>query len=65
MDAAKAVDELTYRSYRANRLMEPDVRPERWGVIFPNVARLEQRFQAEEAIAELPLPATGSDAIPF
>lgn len=65
MDAAKVIDELTYRSYRANRLMEPAIQPERWATIYPNVAKLEQRFQAEEVAFELSLPATGGDAIPF
>lgn len=65
MDAAKVIDELTYRSCRANRLMEPAIQPERWATIYPNVAKLEQRFQAEGVAFELSLPATGGDAIPF
>lgn len=65
MDAAKVIDELTYRSYRANRLMDPTIQPERWAKAYPNVAKLEQRFQAEEVAFELSLPAAGGDAIPF
>jgi len=41
------VDNLIYASYRANRLRSPEVAPERWALIFPDITELEERFQKE------------------
>lgn len=38
------IDELTFRSYAHNRMMFPDVQPERWAAIFQNVPAMEERF---------------------
>lgn len=38
------MDELTFRSYAHNRMMFPDVQPERWATIFQNVPAMEERF---------------------
>jgi hypothetical protein len=38
------IDELVYRSYCYNRVMFPEVAPERWAKIFPNVPDMEERF---------------------
>lgn len=38
------MDELTFRSYAHNRMMFPDVQPERWAAIFQNVPAMEERF---------------------
>lgn len=38
------MDELTFRSYVHNRMMFPDVQPERWAAIFKNVPAMEERF---------------------
>lgn len=42
------IDELTYRSYRWNRQLTPDVKAERWELIFgPQAIDMEARFQRE------------------
>jgi hypothetical protein len=41
------VDDLTYCSYRANRLRSPEVTPERWALIYHTVYEMEERFQKE------------------
>lgn len=38
------MDELTFRSYAHQRMMFPDVQPERWTAIFQNVPAMEERF---------------------
>lgn len=38
------IDELEFRSYAHNRMMFPDVAPERWALIFRNVPEMEERF---------------------
>lgn len=38
------MDELTFRSYAHNRMMFPDVQPERWAAIFQNVPAMEERL---------------------
>ena len=43
-------DELTYRSYRFNRLNAPEVEPIRWAAIFSGWRLLEERFCAEMAL---------------
>lgn len=40
-------DELTYRTYRANRLRRPDIAPERWCLVFDDAERFEARYQRE------------------
>jgi hypothetical protein len=49
LDISRTLDELTYRSYRANRLYEPGIAAERWGRVYgpAAVAAMEARFQAE------------------
>jgi hypothetical protein len=49
MTPATLVDELTYCNYRFNRDRSPEITPAQWGKIFPNIDRLEQRYQAERA----------------
>lgn len=39
------LDELTYASYAHNRSHSPDVTPSQWGKIYPNVDKLEERYQ--------------------
>lgn len=41
------LDELTYRSYAANRRASPDVTPEGWGVLFPRYRLYEARLRLE------------------
>ena len=41
------VSEATYTCYRYNRNRSPDVTPEQWGRIFPNVELLEQQYREE------------------
>ena len=56
------IDELMFRSYAHNRIMFPEVEPERWAVIFSNVPEMEERFlkmfilKLMEAAAESELP---------
>lgn len=41
---SQLMDELTFRSYVHQRMMFPDVQPERWAAIFQNVPAMEERF---------------------
>lgn len=41
------LDELTYRSYRHNRRLAPDVTPEGWAKVFEHGELLEARYQRE------------------
>lgn len=41
------LDELTYSSYRTQRLTAPHISPERWGLIFKDWKALEARYQGE------------------
>jgi|GEM_PF-4377488 hypothetical protein len=39
------IDELVFRSYVHNRMMSPDISPERWALIYgPSVADMEERY---------------------
>lgn len=40
-------DELTYRSYAAQRRASPGVAPDRWRVLFPRQREYETRFTKE------------------
>jgi len=42
------IDELTYHSYRFNRLYAPRITPQEWATIYQNAERMEQRFQREQ-----------------
>jgi hypothetical protein len=42
------VDDLTYASYKFNRLNCPDITPESWAKIFRNADIYEARFQEEQ-----------------
>ena len=46
-DLVGTVDTLIYASYRANRLRSPEVKPERWALIYPTITEMEERFQRE------------------
>ena len=48
-DIASAIEDITYQSYKYNRLNSPTVSPERWETIYRNAAELEVRFQTERA----------------
>ena len=39
------LDYLTYASYVTQRRLSPDVEPSRWGSIFPDWPRFEDRYQ--------------------
>lgn len=41
------LSELTYRSYRAQRLNSPFVPPVSWAAIFPDWEALEAKYQSE------------------
>ena len=43
------VDELTYRSYRHQREIAPQISPKRWESVFQNVSQMEARYQKEIA----------------
>ena len=43
-DFKPVIDELTYRSYCHNRMLNPEIDPEQWALIFPNVPEMEERF---------------------
>ena len=42
------VNELTYTSYKFNRQRSPDLTPDQWTKVYPNVDRLEARYQQEQ-----------------
>ena len=42
------VSELTYRSYAHNRMISPEITPERWAKVFAGAAQMEERFQKEK-----------------
>ncbi len=41
------IDELTYTSYKFNRDRSPEIAPEQWRCIFPDVDKLERRYKQE------------------
>jgi hypothetical protein len=44
------LDELTYRSYAANRSCAPAITPESWKKVYgPCVDEMEARYQADQA----------------
>jgi hypothetical protein len=47
MTTTQIIDELTYINYKANRERRPDITPEKWAKIYPNVKLMEIRFQYE------------------
>lgn len=47
------VDELTYGSYRFNRITYPEHTPQSWHGIFPMWEQLEQRLMAERRRDEI------------
>lgn len=47
MTPTEIVDELTFRSYRAQRQARPDIQPERWWAIYGDITALEARFRKE------------------
>jgi len=48
------INELTYRSYRWNRLLTPEVDAARWQLIFgPAAIEMEARFQRERLESEV------------
>lgn len=46
------IDELTYRNYCHNRMLRPDITPENWALIYPNVPEMEERY-LKQFVAEL------------
>ena len=43
------VEELTYRSYSANRLQSPQISPKRWEQVYgPHTGLMEIRFRQEQ-----------------
>lgn len=63
-DIGEVVDELTYRSYVANRQNAPDISPERWKAVYgPSVDAMEEKYQASlnEPPAAPPVPPVHED----
>jgi hypothetical protein len=50
VDLEVAGCELTYRSYRTQRIARPDIPAQNWAKIFQNQAAMEARFQKEAAL---------------
>ena len=46
-DTESLVDELTFKAYSFNRILAPEISPERWSKIFNDAYLLEDRFQSE------------------
>ena len=47
--ATEIIDELTYRSYRQQRILAPDVEPQRWAIIYGSAVEMfEKRWQEEK-----------------
>ena len=60
MTPADVVDYLTYCSYAHNRRIAPHISPERWAKIYPDAAKLEAKFQADQWIASLDLTTSAT-----
>ena len=45
--AAEIVGDLTYINYAFNRQRSPQISPERWALIYPRAAELEEHYQEE------------------
>lgn len=46
----KIVDDMTYASYKFNRLNRPDISPEKWATIYRDGAVLEKWYQKEQIL---------------
>lgn len=42
------IDTLTYISYAHNRMLSPEISPERWEKVYGPTAEMEQRFQEQQ-----------------
>ena len=51
-DPKQIVDDMTYASYKFNRLNRPDISPEKWATIFRDGATLEKWYQKELQLRE-------------
>ena len=47
LDYQQLINDATYTCYRFNRTRSPNITPEQWGKIFPNIELLEQQYQKE------------------
>jgi len=54
MTTGTLIDNLTYACYRHNRHLCPGISPERWKIIFTNVDAMEERYQDEEEMLDVP-----------
>lgn len=50
------IDRLTFINYACNRDAAPEITPERWARIYPNVEALEAKYQAEKVINRARFP---------
>jgi hypothetical protein len=51
-DSQRLMDELTYSNYRYNRVLSPEITPERWERVYgPSAKEMEARFQKESTDA--------------
>lgn len=41
------IDELVYSNYRYNRIINPQIKPERYKILLDNVEEMELRYTAE------------------
>jgi len=56
------VDSLTFISYACNRGLRPDITPERWATVYPNVPAMEAKLQADLAIGKARAQAEADEA---
>lgn len=47
------IDWLTYRSYEAQRINSPNIKYQRWGILFANIEHLETIYQGMKYMAQL------------
>lgn len=47
MTPEQIIDELTYRNYRHNRGLRPDIEPADWVRVYPTAQAMERRYRAE------------------
>lgn len=54
MTPQAVVDELTYRNYRYNRQLRPDITPVDWARVYGETTTMEERYQEEvdDAVTE-------------
>ena len=54
MTTGTLINNLTYACYRHNRRLCPGISPDRWKRVFDDVDAMEERYQDEEEMLDVP-----------